>query len=458
MSHEAIRPWPVITIFAAAMLIAACAGTAPQTSAQANVDPYAIDPPRPYPTPSLPSTIVGLTARADTGDSHAQCVLGIDYEEGHRILANYSRARDLFTQSAAQHDGCGITNLGNLYFNGEGVPQSFATARMYYEAAVQVRYAPAYYNLGEVYKYGDGVPVDERIATEWLEKAATAKYTLAYTELGDLYAFGHYGKYHNGSLAVHYYRLAIATHGGDRCGCALEHRNRAAQNLAFLYLNIYKGTNSLRYRMVLDLLRRTPNDAWTQDQIAWMYARGYGVKKDSDIASTWYKKSADQGDASAATSYAAYLFGETRRPVQRVAALAYLREAVLGGDANGMNELADVKLNGKYLPRDIKGGIALLTQASASGSLGAIIELANLYYNGVFVPRDRYKAYILFHVAADLGATMGPGLEKTIRKGLTQQQLEAAGFEIKALDQTALRARDQQTDLPAMPPSSKVMT
>ena len=454
-----IRTLSATIAVAAFVLIAACATNSPQvSSAPSTVDPYSIDPPKPYPTPSLPANIEALTARASSGDPIAQCRLGSDFENGQGVRANYASARKWLTLSAAKRDGCGVTNLGNLYFAGKGVPQSFSTARAYYEAAAKLGYAAAFYNLGEIYKYGDDVPVDERLATEWLEKAATAKLTLAYTELGDLYAFGHYSKMNNAGLAVQYYRKAIATRDTDTCGCAAEHRQRAAENLAFLYLNVYKGDDQERYRLVLDLLRRNSTDSWSKFQLAQMYQHGLGVKKDVVAAESWYKKSADQGYAPAATKYAAFLFGWGGAPVHAKAGLAYLREAVLGGDEDAMAELATIKFDGVLVPRDQKGAVALLTLVSSRGSVAAISELANLYYSGVGVPRDRYKAYILFHVAVDVGGRWGPGLKQRLEKQLTQAQLQAAQFEIKALDQTALTALDEQTDMPPTMQSTNTMS
>jgi uncharacterized protein len=443
-----IKTWSAATIIVAAAFLAACGSVSPQAATPgAHADPYTIDPPKPYPTPSLPSDLVALTRRAGNGDSIAQCHLGKMYESGRDFLTNYARARELFTRSAAQHDGCGITNLGNLYFNGEGVPQSYATARAYYELAAQVGYPAAYYDLGEIFKYGDNVPVDERVATEWFKKAAVAKYANAYAELGNLYAFGHMSRVHNVGLAVQYYQMALAAHDPDLCSCA-------SQNLAFLYLNVYTGTDSKRYRLVLGLLRRTPHDAWTQYQIAEMYRRGYGVKKDDNVAQSWLKKSADQGYGPAATAYAAYLLGETGKPAHPAAALNYLREAVLADDADGMAELGTLKFNGTFVPRDRQGGIELLTLASAHGSMQALNELANMYYNGIGVPRDHYKAYILFHVEEDLGANWRPSTKLKLEKEFTPQQLSAAQFEIKKLDQSALTALDEQTDMPPAPAST----
>jgi TPR repeat protein len=454
---NALSAWRATLVVAAILLIGGCATNSLETaSTSANVDPYSIDPPKPYPTPSLPANIDALTARAATGDPIAECRLGVVYKTGQHVRVSFASAIKWFTRSAAQHDGCGITNLGNMYFQGNGVPQSYSTARAYYEAGARTGYPAAFYDLGEIYKYGDDVPIDERAATEWLEKAATANVTLAYTELGDLYAFGHRFKVHNAGLAVQYYRKAVATHDTDTCGCAEEHRQRAADNLAFLYLNVYKGDDRERYRLVLDLLHKS-GDAWSDEQLAEMYQHGLGVKRNHDAAESLYKKSADLGYAPAATKYAAFMFGWGGEPVHAKTGLAYLREAVAGGDADAMGELATIEWNGVLVPRDKSAAIKWLTLAAAHGSLISMNDLANRYYVGAGVPRDRYKAYILFHVEADTGAHWGPGVKQRLEKELTQQQLASAQFEINAMDQSVLTALDEETFAPPTPSSANAV-
>jgi TPR repeat protein len=448
------KPWKIIVGVIIVASIASCNFLQPQLPKTAtNVDPFSIDLPKPYPTPSLPSDIKALTAMAASGDPVAQCMLGRDYEHGTGVFPNSSLARKWLTRSAAQHDGCGINGIGNLFFRGYGVPQDLGMAQGYYEAAALTGYAGAYYNLGMMYKNGEGVPVDERIAIEWLTKAAIGNYAAAYDDLANIYAFGHQFRTHNVGLAVHYYRLALTAPGTTAsCKCA---REDAAQNLAFLYLNVYHGDDRWRYQEVLHLLKSTSNSSWSKYQIGQLYVSGVGVTKNIDTAALWFKKSADQGYAPAASRYAAYLSGFSGRPVRRAEELRYLELAIVGGDPDGMYQLAEMKWRGLEVPVDHSGAIQLMTAAAAGGSLIAIVDLANRYFAGVGVPRDRYKAYVLFHVAVDVGGTWGPGLRQRLDRQLTDAQRQSAQFEIKRMDQTVLTAMDEQTDLPPIPSSSK---
>jgi TPR repeat protein len=443
----------VALIIASAMFVS-CGSR--ENATATNLDPRLIDPPSPYPTPSLPSDARALASLAVVGISLAQCRLGRDFDEGRGEPRDYTLAREWLTRSAAQNDGCGLTNLGDLYYYGDGVPRDYAMARKYWKAGALAGYASAYYNLGTMYEYGYGTPVDEQLAIEWLTKAAIANYAPAFDDLGDLYAFGHQVKIHDISTAVRYFRMAIqARYDPDVCDCAADNRADAADNLAFLYLNVYHGDDRLRYHMILQLLRTTSTRSWSQYQIGDLYLRGTVVKKNVNTASIWFKKSADQGYAPAASQYALYLFGIYGQPVHPKEALAYMRQAIAAGDAGAMYELAGLEFDGRYMPRSIIRGIEWLTLASAGGCLPAIVDLANRYYNGDGVLRDRYKAYILFHVAADVGGSWGPGVRQKLDRQLSNDQIRAARFEITRMDQSVLTAMDEQTVLPPIPSSVK---
>jgi TPR repeat protein len=454
-----VRARSASALFIAAALLISCGshtlGTATNLDPRLT-DPRLIDPPIPYPTPSLPSDTRALASLAVVGISLAQCRLGRDFDEGKGEPRNSTLAREWLTRSAMQNDGCGLNNLGNMYHYGDGVSVDYALARKYWEAAALTGYASAYYNLGTMYEYGQGTPVDEQMAIDWLTKAGIANYGPAFDDLGNLYAFGHQVKIHDVSSAVRYFRMAVQAHyDPDVCDCAAENRADAAENLAYLYLIVYHGDDRLRYNMILQLLRSTSTRSWSQYEIGEVYLRGAGVKKNLDTAAAWFKKSADQGYAPAASIYASYLFGVDGRPAHPKEALAYLREAIDGGDESAMYELAVMTWTGHDVPRDKTRALELMTLAASNGSMPAIIDLASRYYKGDGVLPDRYKAYILFNVAVDIGGTWGPGLRQKLERQLTKDQIRSARFEIKRLDQSVLTAMDEQTDLPPIPSSIK---
>jgi TPR repeat protein len=70
-------------------------------------------------------------------------------------------------EARAQYD------LGLMYDNGQGVPQSDAKAREWYERAAQQGEPRAQYNLGLMYLNGQGIPTDIVKAYFWVSLSAS---------------------------------------------------------------------------------------------------------------------------------------------------------------------------------------------------------------------------------------------------------------------------------------------
>lgn len=118
--------------------------------------------------------------------------------------------------------------LGMLYETGQGVPQSYEQASLWYRKAAEQNLAAAQYRLGLLYSNGVGVPKDETQAAAWYRKAADQGSTYAQEALGLDYFTGEgVGKDYKEA----YFWLYIASTGkvpelvtGDRA----THRDAAA--------------------------------------------------------------------------------------------------------------------------------------------------------------------------------------------------------------------------------------
>ena len=67
------------------------------------------------------------------------------------------------------------TCLGRAYEEGEGVPQDYAQAALWYRKAAQQNDALAQFSLGFLYDFCRGVPQDYAEAYFWLDLAASRK-------------------------------------------------------------------------------------------------------------------------------------------------------------------------------------------------------------------------------------------------------------------------------------------
>jgi len=106
--------------------------------------------------------------------------------------------------------------LGNMYANGEGVPEDDAEAVRWYRLAAEQGDADAQYNLGIVYAFGYGVPEDDaeavrwwRLAAEQANVAAEQANAMAQFNLGNMYYNGE-GVPEDYVLAYMWWNLAAA--------------------------------------------------------------------------------------------------------------------------------------------------------------------------------------------------------------------------------------------------------
>lgn len=124
------------------------------------------------------------------GNASAQNQLGQLYANGRGVPQDYATARRWFEKAAAQGHGWAQNQLGQLSADGLGVPQDYKKARQWWEQAAAHGVAQAQYNLGQLYANGRGGPQDYATAREWYEKAAVQGHGWAQTQLGQLYANG----------------------------------------------------------------------------------------------------------------------------------------------------------------------------------------------------------------------------------------------------------------------------
>jgi len=121
---------------------------------------------------SAEETVEQLRPWVEKGKAWAQSLLGQSYYNGEGVDQSYQHARDLFELSASQGNISAQYSLGFMYRQGQGVDQSYERAVEYYEAAARHGHADAQGSLGLLYVTGQGVKRSYEIAREWLIKAA----------------------------------------------------------------------------------------------------------------------------------------------------------------------------------------------------------------------------------------------------------------------------------------------
>jgi tetratricopeptide (TPR) repeat protein len=115
-----------------------------------------------------------------------------EFSNGERAYAagEYAEAVKWYRLAAEQGDAVAQFNLGNMYNNGEGVPQKSAEAVKWYRLAAEQGYAVAQFNLGNMYRIGNGVPENDAEALKLYRLAAEQGDAQAQVNLGFIYDNG----------------------------------------------------------------------------------------------------------------------------------------------------------------------------------------------------------------------------------------------------------------------------
>jgi TPR repeat protein len=128
---------------------------------------------------------------ADQGDPDGLTSIGLYYQNGEGGLPkDTAKARALYEQAAAKDWAPAMTNLGDFYATGNGVPADMKAALTWYRKAADLGDANAMYSVGQRYEHGDGVPQDFGDAKNWYERGAKLDHAGCIERLGAFYLAG----------------------------------------------------------------------------------------------------------------------------------------------------------------------------------------------------------------------------------------------------------------------------
>jgi hypothetical protein len=146
---------------------------------------------------------------AAQGHARAQTNLGAMYYFGDGVEKNLELASSFCRQSAERADPSGQYRLGIMYEQGEGVlERNLELAVSWYRQAAEQGHLQAKCDLGRRLLGGDGVEKDVEAAVTWFREAADAGHTDAQADLACCYAHGE-GVTQNDALAVQWWAKAV---------------------------------------------------------------------------------------------------------------------------------------------------------------------------------------------------------------------------------------------------------
>jgi hypothetical protein len=131
-------------------------------------------------------SIAQLEAKAPEGDAVVQVWLGKKYDD----IKDYTNAMKWYLESAKNGEAVAKYNMGNLYFNGNGVEIDYTKALEWYLEADKQGNSAAQSDIGYMYQKGLGVTQDYHRAMQWYLKATERENATAQFNVGYLYYEG----------------------------------------------------------------------------------------------------------------------------------------------------------------------------------------------------------------------------------------------------------------------------
>jgi TPR repeat protein len=133
-----------------------------------------------------------------------------------------------------------------------------------------------------------------------------------------------------------------------------------------------------------------------------IYRDGIGVKRNSQLARTFYEKASKNGlvDADIDLGYL-YKKAGTNLPQNYEEAFACFSRAAQTNNSVAKTALGYMYAHGQGTSKDIGRAFALYSQAAAAGNTDAQCWLGYAYRNGVGTAKDDYKAFDWYQKSAD---------------------------------------------------------
>lgn len=315
------------------------------------------------------------------------------------------------------------TNLIGCVYSRKGEGKKI----QYYKKAIEQGYFLSEFNLGECYYNGDGVEQDLTLAAKWYEKAAERGHKSAQKSIGDCYYYGN-GVEENNEKAVYWYKKAAESGVADACealaNCyddgygvkqdyqkSIEWRRKGAElgaiwsiaNLGWHY-RYGKGVDQ-DYQTALEWYKKASElgNAYAQDNLADLYYNGYGVDVDYHEAAKWYLKAAEGGDIDAQESIAKCYDSGNGVEQNYQKAVEWRRKGADNGNNICISNLGWHYQYANGVNQDYGKALEYYKKSSDNGSAWAKNKLGEFYENGYGVAVNIQEAIKWYREAAKLG-------------------------------------------------------
>lgn len=227
-----------------------------------------------------PSTSGTLSSSEDGSNPTTTLSPGKTYMLGKTYygMGDLKQAVQLYRFAAERGFAEAQNDLGDCYYNGNGVKQDFNEAARWYRKAAMQGDVPARCNLGICYYYGNGVNQDYIEAIEWHTQAAKHGYAAAQYYLGNCLYYG-YGGQQDFEEAIKWFKLAADQGNAD-----------AQYYLGRCYYYGDGVEQDFNEAVKWFTLAAEQGQIDAQDSLGRCYEYGNGVEQDYGKAYKWYSK------------------------------------------------------------------------------------------------------------------------------------------------------------------------
>lgn len=261
----------------------------------------------------------------------------------------------------------------------------------YYKKAIEQGYFLSEFNLGDCYYNGDGVEQDLTLAAKWFEKAAERGHKSAQNSIGKCYYFGE-GVEENNEKAVYWCKKAAESGIAESCDV-----------LAECYASGYGVKQD--YQKSFEWRQKGAELGSTLSIVGlgWHYEHGNGVDQNYQTALKWYKKASELGDTTAQMNMAIFYYYGYGVDVDYHEAAKWCLKAAEGGNSDAQESIAECYDSGNGVEQNYQKSIEWRRKGADNGNNTCISNLGWHYQYGKGVTQDYGKAFEHYKKASDNG-------------------------------------------------------
>ena len=404
----------------------------------------------------------------DAGYVNAAVYLGQMYLDGQAVPQDFAKAKELFEYAASQGDTAAQTALAWIYRAGVGVPQDYALALSHYREGAALGNDWAMTNIAEFYKEGYGVAADPDEAVRWYTAAAKSGELTAQTRLARMYQVGD-GVAQDYTLARFWFETAASRgvpNALTRLGLMYEEGQGTDKDLdaaVRLYTRAARGGDmEARFRLGKVYASKAPlyddpvraaglltqaseaNVFGANRELAKLYEQGRGIDKDLAKARTLYATEADKNPWAARDAGRAYASDDGAEPLYDEAVRFY-RIAVAGKVPPAALELGRLVAAGKGADPDPDAALILFARAlGLSGSDAKLADAARKAAEGASAEDITRAVQTLLteqgHFTGTVDGKPGPATQAALAEAFAKLGLSAPATDVPTFDDLAILA------------------